>query len=239
MTWSEGPLLGFDLETTGLDPCSDLPVQVALVRSEPGGPGHREVFIVDPGRDIPADAEAVHGISTLRASNDGRPLEQAAAIIHSALRKAQADRVPVVAMNASFDITIAVMLFRRFGLEPLAWEALVDPLVIDRRLDGARCGKRCLDALCETYGIVLGNPHDAGNDADATLALTRVIAERYPEIAAYEIGVLTRLQSEWYRSWAVDYDSTCRDNGLPGLGPEEFCWPVREVLASQSPAELG
>ena len=32
MSWNEGPLLGFDLETTGGDPGKDLPVQVALVR---------------------------------------------------------------------------------------------------------------------------------------------------------------------------------------------------------------
>ena len=35
MTWNEGPLLGFDLETTGVNPYSDLPVQVALVGWEP------------------------------------------------------------------------------------------------------------------------------------------------------------------------------------------------------------
>ncbi len=231
MTWSDGPLLGFDLETTGIDPCSDLPVQVALVRWDIYGPVYRRVFLVDPGREIPPSAEAIHGISTMRARREGCPLGEAAAIVHWALRKAQADRVPLVAMNASFDITMAASLFQAFGLEPIAWDALVDPLVIDRRVDRYRSGKRRLDALCGTYGIVLGSPHDAGSDADATVALARVIAGRYPQVARREIGDLTRLEAEWHRAWALEYDSWRRDNGQPGLAPEEFCWPVRRRSA--------
>jgi len=237
MTWNEGPLLGFDLETTGVDPCSDLPVQVALVRWEPCGCGYRNVFIVDPGCEVPAGAEAIHGISTQKARHEGCPLGEAAAIVHAALEKAQADHVPVVAMNASFDVTIAAMMFRSFGLEPIEWRALVDPLVIDRKVDSVRAGKRRLDALCETYDVALGSPHDAGSDADATLALARTIALRYPEIARYEIGELTKVQADWHRSWALEYDTQRRANGEPGLSPEEFCWPLREVL--ESPAALG
>ena len=228
MAWNEGPLLGFDLETTGLDPSKDLPVQVALVSWEPHQSCSREVFIVDPGREIPAGAEAIHGISTLKARRHGCPLEVAAATVHRALRKAQAARIPVVAMNASFDVTIAARLFRRFELEPLAWDALIDPLVIDRRVNPDRCGNRRLEALCEIYGVVLSNPHDAGDDADATVALVRVIAERYPEIAACEIRDLTRLQARWHLGWALDHDARSRESGGPGLGVEELFWPLRE-----------
>jgi DNA polymerase-3 subunit epsilon len=236
MTWSQGPLLGFDLETTGVNPCSDLPVQVALVLWEPHGRGHRNVFFVDPGCEVPSGAEAIHGISTQMARREGCPLGEAAATVHAVLGRAQADRVPVVAMNASFDITIAAMLFRSFGLEPIAWGALVDPLVIDRKVDHYRCGNRRLDALCQIYDVALASPHDAGSDADATVALARTIAVRYPEIAAFEIGELTKSQADWHRSWALEYDSWCRENGRPGLAPEEFCWPVREVLDSHGAA---
>ena len=141
MSWNEGPLLGFDLETTGVDPGKDLPVQVALVRWEPRTKSRREVFIVDPGREIPGEAEAIHGVSTRRARREGCPLEDAAAIVHAVLETAQAERVPIVAMNASFDITITTVLFRNFGLRPIEWGALVDPLVIDR---GALSGYRRL-----------------------------------------------------------------------------------------------
>ena len=230
MGWNEGPLIGFDLETTGINPCKDLPVQVALVRWEPFDRPHRDVFVVDPGCDIPASAQAIHGITTQRARREGCPLSEAAAIVHAVLYRAQIEQVPVVAMNASFDVTIATVLFRAFGLKPVTWEALVDPLVIDRQVDRYRSGKRRLDALCHTYDVVLASPHDAGNDADAAVSIVRTIATRYPEIAACGIGELTRFQIEWHRTWALEYDSWCRDNGRPGLAPEDFCWPLREIL---------
>ena len=228
MTWNEGPLLGFDLETTGVDPGKDLPVQVALVRWEPHLPGNRLVFVVDPGCDIPAAAEAIHGISTETARREGCPLADAVAILHSMLEKALEDRVPVVAMNASFDVTIATVLFRNFGFAPVAWRALIDPLVIDRQMDRYRSGKRRLEALCRTYGVRLATPHDAGSDADAAVAIARTIAKRYPEVATCEVGQLTRLQADWHRAWALEYDSWCRDNGHRGLAPEDFYWPTRE-----------
>lgn len=236
MAWTEGPLLGFDLETTGIDPGKDLPVQVALVRWEPRNKCYRNVFIVNPGCEIPGGAEAIHGISTQRARLEGCPLAEATAVLHSVLQRAQANHLPVVAMNASFDVTIATILFRSFGLEPIAWEALIDPLVIDRQVDRYRSGKRRLEALCRTYGVALATPHDAGSDADATVGIVRAIAKRYPEIAAFEVGELTRCQVEWHRDWAIEYDSWCRDNGRRGLAPEEFCWPLREVFEPNAAA---
>lgn len=230
MAWTDGPLLGFDLETTGVDPAKDLPVQVALVHWERRGVVVRNVFLVDPGCEIPPSAQAIHGISTRRARREGCPLAEAVAVVHGALQLAQADRVPVVIMNASFDVTIAAALFHSYQLEPVEWEALVDPLVIDRQVDRYRSGRRRLDALCQVYDITLASPHDAGNDAEAAIALSRVIASRYPDIAACEIGRLTRFQAEWHRTWALEYDAWCRANGKVGLTPEEFYWPVREVV---------
>ena len=227
MAWSEGPLLGFDFETTGVDPRRDLPVQVALVRWQPRGPIRRTVLLVDPGCDIPAAAEAIHGISTRRAHREGCPLEEAAGVVHAVLTKARAEKVPLVAMNASFDVTIAVTLFRRFGYRPIEWDALVDPLVIDREKDPYRSGKRRLEALCRTYGVVLTAPHDAANDADAAVAVVRTMAVRYPEIAGFEIGELTRLEARWHRAWAFEYDAWCRSNARPGLAPGDFSWPER------------
>ena len=158
MTWTDGPLLGFDLETTGVDPDKDLPVQVALVRWQRRVTLSRKVFLVDPGCEIPPSAQAIHGISTRQARREGCPLAEAAAGIHGALKGAQDDGVPVVIMNASFDITIASGLFHSYGLEPVRWEALVDPLVIDRQVDPYRSGRRRLDALCRVYGVAVGEP---------------------------------------------------------------------------------
>jgi DNA polymerase-3 subunit epsilon len=195
----------------------------------------RNVFIVDPGREIPPGAQAIHGISTEKARHEGCPLGEAAMTMHATLTKAQLDGVPIVAMNASFDITIATTLFRAFNLEPIEWRALIDPLVIDRKVDRYRSGNRRLDALCHVYEIELVNAHDAGGDADATVALARAIAARYPEIASYDIDTLTRSQVEWHRAWATENDAWRRSNAKRPLSPADFCWPLREVAIDPTP----
>lgn len=229
MTWHRGPLLGFDLETTGIDLDRDLPVQVAFVRWDSGGVVSRETFVIDPGCEVPACAQAIHGISTQRARGEGRPLVEATELMHDVIERAQAEMVPLVVMNATFDITIVTALFTRFGLRPIRWQALVDPLVIDRQVDRFRSGRRCLEALCRVYEVPFVTPHDAGNDAEAALGISRGIAERYPEVARCEIRDLTRLQAVWHRAWATEYDLWSRANGRRGLGAHEFSWPLRQA----------
>jgi DNA polymerase-3 subunit epsilon len=83
MAWRDGPLLGFDLETTGIDTKRDVPVQVALVWTEADRVVTADTWLVNPGRDIPDEAIAIHGISSERAR-----LEAA----HSARRRCASTR---------------------------------------------------------------------------------------------------------------------------------------------------
>ena len=234
--WHEGPLVGLDFETTGVDPHSDVPVQVAVMWSGPG-PARREVFLVDPGCEIPQGAVAVHGITTERARAEGRSLEEAARIVHRALLMAGSEAIPIVAMNASFDLTIAEALFQKAGLSTFSWDRVIDPLVIDRHVDRYRKGKRRLEALCEHYGIDLVGPHDAACDAEAAVALAREIGRRYEEAGALDAAELTVFQSGWHRAWALEYDSWCRTQGREGLEEGELCWPVRLRDPSGAPVQ--
>ena len=65
--WVAGEVLGFDFETTGVDRFNDVPVSYALVHVVDGVVDTSWSGLVDPGRDIPEGATAVHGISTERA----------------------------------------------------------------------------------------------------------------------------------------------------------------------------
>ena len=63
-TWPLGPLLGFDTETTGVDPSGDRLVTAALVwRAAPQANGVRPqsvtTWLADPGVEIPEAAAAV------------------------------------------------------------------------------------------------------------------------------------------------------------------------------------
>jgi DNA polymerase-3 subunit epsilon len=227
MAWRDGPLLGFDLETTGIDTKRDVPVQVALVWTEADRVVTADTWLVNPGRDIPDEAIAIHGISSERARLEGCSLGEATLRIHSAVRRAAVEGVPVVAMNASFDVSIAEGLFATFRLPALSWHALLDPLVMDRHVDRLREGKRRLDALCDHYGVRLRQAHDARSDAEAAVALARCIGVKYRECGDCDPEVLTRRQAQWHEEWALDHDSSCRSEGLPGLEPEEFSWPCR------------
>jgi len=57
------PLAFFDLETTGTDPMRDKIVEIALVRLDPSGGREATTRRINPGRPIPAEATAVHGIT--------------------------------------------------------------------------------------------------------------------------------------------------------------------------------
>ena len=72
--WATGEVLGLDFETTGVDRFNDVPVSYALVSVVDGVVVRSWSGLIDPGREIPAEATAVHGISTERARDEGMPL---------------------------------------------------------------------------------------------------------------------------------------------------------------------
>lgn len=74
MSWISGPLVAFDLETTGTDVETDRIVTAALVRLDPDGAVSEErTWLLDPGVAIPEQASAIHGISTAHAREHGVP----------------------------------------------------------------------------------------------------------------------------------------------------------------------
>ncbi len=75
--WTEGEVLGLDFETTGVDRFTDVPVSYALVSVLDGVAVRSWSGLIDPGREIPSDATAVHGITTERARAEGMPLDAA------------------------------------------------------------------------------------------------------------------------------------------------------------------
>lgn len=56
------PVAFFDLETTGISPTTDLIIEIAVLRVEPNGIQKEFRSLVNPGRPIPADSSAIHGI---------------------------------------------------------------------------------------------------------------------------------------------------------------------------------
>jgi DNA polymerase III subunit epsilon len=180
MNWWEGPLVAFDIETTGLD-VEEARIVTATIAAVGGGAATEVVTLMaDPGIPIPEEASAVHGITTERARAEGRPARD---VVMAALSLLGAfpDTYPVVAYNARFDFTV---LDREAARHDVAmWEPrpVIDPLVLDKHLDPYRKGSRRLEAVCEHYRCRLDGAHDSAHDA---LAAARV---------AYRIGQTTEL----------------------------------------------
>lgn len=123
-SWVGGPLLGFDTETTGVDPRADRLVTAAIVARGAAGPdGRRQeeilTWLADPGVEIPEAAAGVHGITTERARAQGRPVEQVLEDVADRLASAMSDHVPVVAFNGSYDLTLIESELARHGLATL------------------------------------------------------------------------------------------------------------------------
>ncbi len=138
----------FDTETTGFDPANgDRLVEIGCIelinRVESGRSFHR---YCNPERDMPAGAEAVHGLSAHFLSD--KPLF---ADIADDLLDFLGDDAKLIAHNATFDFGFVDAELVRAGRAPLDGGRMIDTVAMSRRLHPV--GKHSLDALCVRYGI--------------------------------------------------------------------------------------
>jgi DNA polymerase III subunit epsilon len=228
--WAAGELLGFDFETTGVDRFNDVPVSYALVHADDGVVDMSWSGLVDPGRDIPIGATEVHGISTERARSEGMPMDQAIGLVLDAVVSASRRGVPLVGMKLDYDLTILdtqAKLWLGYGLAERGWcGPVLDAVVIDRHFDRWRRGRRTLVALCDHYGVELGNAHDATADAVASLGVVSAMAARFGTLRLGALGELHAAQAHWHRQWARGYDVWRMTQGLIPIDPRDYVWPV-------------
>jgi DNA polymerase-3 subunit epsilon len=160
-----------DTETTGLDPFQGHRLIeigcVELVNRIPSGQSfHR---YLNPERDVPAEAFAVHGLSAEFLKD--KPLfteiaDELVAFIGDA---------PLVIHNAAFDIGFLNAELERAGKALLMRDRLVDTLLLARRRHPA--GPNRLDDLCVRYKI--DNSHRTKHGA---LLDAELLAEVYLEL---------------------------------------------------------
>jgi len=137
----------FDTETTGLSPHNgDRIVEIGCVemfnRVETGRTFHS---YFNPGRPMPSEAEAVHGLSDRFLSDKpsfGDVCEQLLTFIGES---------PMIAHNASFDFGFVNAELGQCGRPSVCMSRMVDTLAIARqKFPGA---KHSLDALCMRFGV--------------------------------------------------------------------------------------
>ncbi|MEU0275965.1 exonuclease domain-containing protein [Streptomyces sp. NPDC006307] len=205
MSWHRKPLFGFDLETSGIDPERDRIVTASVVQYGGGQPTTGRSWLANPGVEIPAEATAIHGVTTAYAASAGRPAPEVIAEITDALVQAAEAGVPIVAMNAQFDLTMLDREARRHGVRPLFERAaprVLDPRVLDKKVDRFRKGGRTLADLCRHYVVSLDEAHTAEADAVAACAVTWKLANRHRWLTRVDLGDLHEQQVHWAREQA-------------------------------------
>ena len=137
----------FDTETTGLDPKAGHKLVevgcIELVNHLPTGKTFQRY--INPGRDMPAEAQAVHGLSgEFLAKHPG--FEAVAEPLLAFIGES-----PLVIHNADFDMNFLNHELKQLGLGPVPRDRAIDTLAIARRrFPGAPAS---LDALCKRFNI--------------------------------------------------------------------------------------
>jgi DNA polymerase-3 subunit epsilon len=159
-----------DTETTGFDPatghrvveigCLELVNHVVT-----GNEFHR---YLNPERDMPAEAEAVHGLSVAFLSD--KPLFSSVAEEFLAF----IGESPIIAHNAGFDLAFINAELRRAGRQTFPADRTIDTVTLARRkFPGAQAS---LDALCRRFQIDTSARDKHGALLDAKL-LSKVYLE--------------------------------------------------------------
>ncbi|MTE20236.1 3'-5' exonuclease [Streptomyces sp. TRM43335] len=207
--WHNGPLLGFDTETTGTNITTDRIVTACLVHCGTGRDTATTTWLSDvDGVEIPAEATKVHGVSTAKAHSEGLPAASVIRDLVTELDQAADHDIPIVVMNAPFDLGLLEHEARRHGITPLSETAgdrlrVIDPRVLDKHADRYRRGGRTLTDLCDHYDVKLGDAHTADADALAACRVAWRIAQRHPQLAALTLDELHEQQTHWHAQQAA------------------------------------
>jgi DNA polymerase-3 subunit epsilon len=160
----------FDTETTGLDPHNgDRMVEIGCIemvgRIATGRTFHA---YFNPEREMPPEAEQVHGLTTAFLASKPTFAELADELL------AFLGDAPLVAHNAGFDFAFLNAELERAGRAPIASERMIDTVALARRKHPG--AKLSLDALCARYGIDRSHRVKHGALLDAEL-LAQVYVE--------------------------------------------------------------
>lgn len=154
-----------DTETTGFDPLTgDRLVELAALEIESFVPTGRSFHVyIDPCRDMPAEAEKVHGLSA--AFLRGKPRFEHPEVVEAFLEFV--GDAPIIAHNAAFDRGFVNWELANCGRSHIPDHRWIDTLALAKqRFPGMH---NSLDALCKRFKISLSEREKHGALIDAKL----------------------------------------------------------------------
>ncbi|SMX88441.1 5'-3' exonuclease H3TH domain-containing protein [Brevibacterium linens] len=211
-SWVQSRLVGFDLETTGVEPATARIVTAAFVDS----PAQVRTWLADPGIEIPESARAVHGITTEFARANGSAAAQVVSELCAEFAALREEGAVVVGHNVVYDLSVMAAEVARHRPDidfASIIPTIVDTFVVDKQIDPYRRGKRTLIETAKTYRIELLDAHDAAADALAALDISRALAEKSTEISSLSNDEIMAAQADWKRSQAAGLQAWLRKKG--------------------------
>ena len=229
MTWRDEPMLAFDLETTAPDP-EQAHIVTACAGLASSAGWEPSDWLLKQDQDIPAEATAIHGVTTERANAEGRDPAECVLEVRNVILTAWSLGRPVVGYNVVYDLTVLDRESRRHGHGALPiLGPVIDGLVIDKAVDRFRRGSRKLVDVCTHYGITLDGAHDSTADALASARLVWKLASLLPGTPLREnLQEVTAWQAAQYREQRLSFADYRRKRGEP-LDDESTDWPIRPM----------
>lgn len=217
-----------DLETTGTDPneARIVTAYAGYLSSEGQVLDGVDLMVRPDGFEIPAEAAAIHGITTEQALAEGITLGQALARLAGFF--ASYPGVPIAGANISYDLTIMERETRRVWGEQAAtsprgsftsWlddQVILDSFVLDKGIDKYRKGSRKLIATAAHYGVHLTEEEAHGARADA-IASGRVVQKLLarPGINGRPLREIHQKQVDWKIEQSASFQDWLRTKADP------------------------
>lgn len=232
VAWHRSRLYGLDFESSGVDVRKDRIVTCAIVKAGGGEATEIMRWLADPGVEIPVGASDIHGVTTEMARADGRPIREVVEEVTTEIAAALLANIPVVIMNAPYDLSLLHAECVRHGVEPLDQRLaqvapIIDVRILDKEVDRFRKGGRKLTDLCEHYGVKLDQAHDAASDVLGSLRVAYRLAVCFPQLQV-DPHELHRRQVAWAATQMADFAEYRRKTGKP-LDDEDTSWPVKRM----------
>lgn len=233
MGWTDGPLLGFDVETTGVDVETEHILTASMVLLQPGQPVRSETAIIRPGFPVPESSTKIHGLTDeYIQANGGDPAEELEAVCLVMAAIIEEQTTPIVGMNLVFDFTILDRNCRRVGVVPLTdriqIEPVIDAMVLDKRVDPYRkgSGSRKLTSIAPLYGVPADGAHTSAGDALMAARVVWRIGRLYPPLGELDPFELHCLQAKWKQDQDGNLAKWLKSKGRDTTGVDG-AWPVR------------
>lgn len=233
--WVDGPMVGFDVETTGVDYDRDWILSASIVNIPRNGPVQSDTQYLDHKLPDPIGAVQIHKMDAAflaeHGDDPGATLEAVCEVLAIMVDHEQ----PMVGMNLVFDLTMLDRNCRRLDVQPLQSRVplfCVDAYVLDKGVHPYRKGKRNLETLAtKVYQVPwdAGTAHSSAADALAAARVAWRIGRLYPGVGQLSAPEVHELQIGWKREQDASFAEYLRGQKKSDAGLDGH-WPVKPLL---------